>query len=433
MHKKILKLAIPNILSNLTVPLLGMVDLHLMGYLDSDVYMGAIALGGVIFNFVYWGFAFLRMSISGISAQANGRKNNNEMAMVLFRGLFIALSGGLFLLIFQKYIGNFSFWLLDGSSEVKELASNYFYVRIWAAPAAIALMVINGWFIGMQNSIYPMLISIIINVINIGSSFLLVKLGGFEERGVAMGSVIAQYGGLLLSVFLFLKKYKHVLHYFKVKEILRLNELKEFLNVSTDIFIRTICVIAVFTFFTSQSAGFGNIQLAANSALLQFFFLFSYFLDGFAYAAEAIVGHYFGAKNKLKLKESVFKLFIWGGGFALFFTLIYWVFGRELLQIFTNQDAVLDEASKYLIWLVFIPIASFASFIWDGIYIGCTSSRAMRNSMLISSVIFFFIPFYLLRGHIGTQAIWLSMNLFMLARSISQTILAKRSVYVKLS
>ncbi len=432
MHKKILKLAIPNILSNLTVPLLGMVDLHLMGYLDSETYMGAVALGGVIFNFVYWGFAFLRMSISGLAAQSYGRKNKEEMAMVLFRGLFIAVSGGILLLIFQKYIGGFSFWLLDGSEEVKHLASNYFYVRIWAAPAAIVLMVVNGWFLGMQNAIYPMIISVTINVVNIVSSFLFVKVGGFEERGVAMGSVIAQYTGVVLALILFMIKYKSVLSYFKLKSLFIVEQFKKFVNVSGDIFIRTCCVVAVFTFFTSQSAGFGDTELAANSALLQFLFLFSYFLDGFAYAAEAIVGKCFGAGNKQKLTEAVKKLFMWGLGFALLFTLMYGLLGNQILKIFTNRESVLAEASKYITWLIFIPLVSFGSFIWDGIYIGCTSSKAMRNTMLISAGIFFFVPFYIFHPIIGVHAIWLGMLLFMLSRSVVQTILAPKAVFHKL-
>ncbi|MGQ1785682.1 MULTISPECIES: MATE family efflux transporter [unclassified Saccharicrinis] len=432
MHKDILKLSVPNILTNLTVPLLSMVDLHLMGYLDSELFMGAVALGGVIFNFVYWGFAFLRMSISGIAAQAFGKKSNREMAMVLFRGMLIAIVGSLVLLIFQAGLEKLSFWLLDGSQEVKELARNYYYVRIWAAPAAISLMVINGWFLGMQNALYPMIISVLINIVNIGCSFFLVREIGMEERGVALGSVIAQYTGLVLAIILFLKRYKETLHYLNLKAVMVAKHFKGFLNVSADIFIRTWCVIAVFTFFTSKSASFGDIALAANSALLQFLFLFSYFLDGFAYAAEAIVGKYYGARNKSKLVEASRKLFYWGIFFGLSFTLAYYSAGNQLLKLFTNKETVLSEASQYIIWLVFLPLASFASFIWDGIYIGATASKAMRNTMLISSILFFFAPYYILAGYIGVHALWLAMLLFMLSRSISQSLLAKSAVFVKI-
>ncbi len=432
MHKNILKLSIPNILTNLTVPLLSMIDLHLMGYLNSELFMGAVALGGVIFNFVYWGFAFLRMSISGIAAQSYGEKNSHEMAMVLFRGLFFAIAGSIILLIFQVGLEKVSFWLLDGSPEVKELARSYFYVRIWAAPAAISLMVISGWFLGMQNSFYPMLISVLINIVNIAGSFILVRHFGLQEKGVALGSVIAQYTGLILAIILFLYKYKNTLSYFKLKAILVAERFKSFLNVSGDIFIRTWCVIAVFTFFTSKSAEYGDTTLAANSALLQFLFLFSYFLDGFAYAAEAIIGKYFGAKKKTKLIEASKKLFYWGIFFGVSFSLVYAIAGKHLLRFFTNNSAVLQEASQYLIWQVFIPLASFASFIWDGIYIGSTASKAMRNTMLIASIGFFFIPFYSLNSIIQVNALWLGMILFMFSRGALQTIIAKSAVYSKL-
>ncbi|MCW3807483.1 MATE family efflux transporter [Plebeiibacterium marinum] len=432
MHRDILKLSIPNILTNLTVPLLSMVDLHLMGYLNSEMFMGAVALGGVIFNFVYWGFAFLRMSISGMAAQSFGRKNDKESAMVFYRGLFIALSGSLLLLVFQVGLEKLSFLILEGSPGVKDLARSYFYVRIWAAPAAISLMVINGWFLGMQNALYPMIISVLINIVNIGCSFLFVKEFGLEERGVALGSVIAQYVGFILAVILFLKKYNWVFHHFKVKAIIVITEFKKFLNVSGDIFIRTWCVIAVFTFFTSQSAGYGDVALAANSALIQFLFLFSYFLDGFAYAAEAIVGKYFGAKNKIKLVEASKKLFYWGFLFGASFTVAYMLWGDHFLRLFTDKANVLQEASQYIMWLVFIPIASFGSFIWDGIYIGATASKAMRNTMLISSVVFFFGTYYFFKEIMGIHALWMGMLLFMLSRSVSQSILAKKAVYVKL-
>ena len=433
MHKDILKLSVPNILTNLTVPLLSMVDLHLMGYLDSELFMGAVALGGVIFNFVYWGFAFLRMSISGIAAQAFGEGNKSETALILFRGILLAAAGSIVLLIFQSGLEKLSFLVLEGTPEVKELARNYFYVRIWAAPAAISLMVINGWFLGMQNAFYPMLISILINIINIGSSFILVRSIGMQETGVALGSVIAQYSGLILALILFWYKYRDTLKYFKLKAIFIAKRFKAFLDVSGDIFIRTLCVIAVFTFFTSKSAGFGDITLAANSALLQFLFLFSYFLDGFAYAAEAIIGKYFGAKNKTKLIEASKKLFLWGISFAIIFTALYLISGNSLLRIFTNNENVLQEATKYLPWLIFIPISSFGSFIWDGIYIGTTASKAMRNTMLISSILFFFTPYLLLRSFIGVHALWLSMLLFMFSRSISQSILASKAIYSKLN
>jgi len=429
MTKEILRLAIPNILTNLTVPLLGMVDMHLMGYQDSSVFMGAVALGGVIFNFVYWGFAFLRMSLSGMAAQAFGRNNNNEMAMMLFRGLFLAISAGLLLLILQNGVVHLSLQILEGSEEVKKLASDYFYVRIWAAPLAISLMVINGWFLGMQNAIYPMIISITINIVNIVTSFFFVRVLGMKVEGVALGSVVANVVGFILSLILFLKKYRFILKEFDFRKILDKIGLLKFLDVSGDIFLRTLCIIVVFTFFTSKSAGTSDLILAANSALLQFLFLFSYFLDGFAYAAEALVGKFTGGQNLVKAKKAVRHLFAWGLTFAFIFIVVYGILGKFLLLLFTNQSDVIEVALTYLPWLIILPITGFASFIWDGVYIGATASRLMRNTMLMATFVFFGL-YFVLRGNFGNHALWLAMNCFMLGRGMFQTFFYRRlSIY----
>lgn len=421
MNKEIIRLALPNILTNLTVPMLGMVDMYLMGHQDSVQYMGAVALGAVIFNFVYWGFAFLRMSISGIAAQSYGRKNKQEMTLVLQRGLLLALFGGLLLLIFQIPLANFSFWLLEGTVEVKSIARAYFHVRIWAAPAAILLMVFYGWFLGMQNAVYPMIIAIVVNVVNIITSFIFVRYFNMQAEGVALGSVLGQYSGLVLAIVLYFKSYSWTFPFytFRIKPLV--NKMGQLMNVSGDIFIRTICIIAVFTFFTSHSAGMGDLTLAVNSALLQYVLLFSYFLDGFAYAAEALVGKFYGGGNLIKQSVAVKRLLYWGLAFSIFFTILYAITGSHLLGVFTDQDSVVTEGRKYLLWLIFMPLVSFASYIWDGVFIGMTASRAMRNSVLFSSALFFFLPFYLLHSLMGYHAIWLSMFLFMGARSLTLT------------
>ncbi|NPA35914.1 MAG: MATE family efflux transporter [Chlorobi bacterium] len=421
MNKYILKLALPNILTNLTVPLLGMVDMHLMGYLDSAVYMGAIALGGVIFNLVYWGFAFLRMSISGIAAQEYGKKDSSGMANTLFRGLLLAIGGALLLLLLQTGIEKVSFLILDGSPEVKNLAREYFYIRIWAAPAAISLMVFYGWFLGMQNAIYPMIIAVTVNIVNILLSFLFVRSFEMKVDGVALGSMISQYFGLLMAVIFFLKKYKYILNEFSFSAIIDGKGIKNFLNVSGDIFIRTACIILVFTFFTSESAGFNDIILAANSALLQFLFLFSYFLDGFAYAAEALVGKFFGAKDYANLKKVIRLLMFWGLGFGILFSALYYFAGDELLVFFTKHENVLTEGRKYLPWIITLPLISFASYIWDGVYIGTTASKLMKYTMLAATFVFF-ITYYLAGNTLHNHALWLAMLLFSFMRSFLQFI-----------
>ncbi|MGQ1890788.1 MATE family efflux transporter [Thermophagus sp. OGC60D27] len=426
MNKEILRLALPNILSNLTIPLLGMVDLYLMGHLNSSLFMGAVALGGVIFNFIYWGFSFLRMSISGISAQSFGGGNRQEMALVLQRGLIIAVGGSVLLLLLQIPLAHVAFNLLEGSESVKEIAREYFFVRIWAAPAAISLMVFSGWFLGMQNSFYPMVISVAVNLVNVLCSIVFVRGLKMEAEGVALGSVVGQYFGLIMATYYFFRKYRWAWHYFTS----RIDDLKKdfirFMNVGRDIFIRTLGIIAVFTFFTSRSAGIGDITLAANSVLLQFLLFFSYFLDGFAYAAEAMVGRWFGAGKKIHLKLTIRLLFRWGAAMGILFTIVYAVAGKYLLLFFTDQTDVIERGIEFLPWVIILPVVSFGTYIWDGVYIGATASVAMRNSMVIAVLFFFFVPFYLLYPVMNNHALWLGMVLFMFARGVLLTILFPR-------
>lgn len=428
LNKEILRLAVPNILSGLTVPLLGMVDMYLMGHEDSQIYMGAVALGGVIFNIVYWNFAFLRMSVSGLTAQSFGKKDEKESAQVLFRGLLIAILGSLLLLAAQVPIEHLSFGLLNGSTEVKDLAQNYFYVRIWAAPAAICLFVLTGWFVGMQNALYPMMIAITVNIMNIIASYIFVNNLGMQERGIALGSVLAQYSGLLLAIILFLKKYQWTFQHLEIAQIMVTSQIKRFVNVSGAIFFRTLLIVCVFTFFTSSSAGMGDNVLAANGALIQFLFLFSYFSDGFANAAEALAGRFYGAKDAIMLNRSVRRLFLWGLGTAVAFTFFYYFGGSGLVRFFTPNQEVIAVAIDFLPWIYLLPIMSFSTFILDGIFIGVTASREMLITMLISTVLFFFLPFYLLLPIVGNHAIWISMLSFMLCRSISQSLLLKRVI-----
>ncbi len=428
MNRDILRLAIPNIVSNITVPLLGLVDMALMGHLSSELYIGAIALGGVIFNFIYWGFGFLRMSTSGFAAQAYGENHKVDMITVLVRSLAIAIFTGLVIVALQSPIAWAGFSLIGGSEEVKELAREYFLIRIWAAPAALSLMVFSGWFLGMQNARYPMIIAITANVANILMSVLFVFALNMKSEGVALGTALSQYLGLALAVFLFFRRYRKLTAFVNLKNAIKPKKLSNFFRVNTDIFIRSFCIILVFTFFTSESASTNDTILAVNSLLLQLLLFFSFFIDGFAYAGEAMVGKFFGAKQKEQLKKVVKLLFVWGTGLAIFFTLIYF-FGIDfVLNLLTSQEDVLQNAQPYLIWIIFIPLASFSSFIWDGIYIGATASAAMRNTLLAATILVFAPVYYFLEPFWENHSLWLAMVLFMFARGVVQTILFKRSI-----
>ncbi|HHU00624.1 MAG TPA: MATE family efflux transporter [Bacteroidales bacterium] len=422
MNKEILRLAIPNVLTNITIPLLGMVDVYLMGHLESIHYLGGVALGSALFNFLYWAFAFLRMSISGLAAQSYGRVDNEEMAIVMQRGALIAAAGSLLLITFQMPLADLGLSILEGSPEVKDQARRYFAIRIWDAPASIMLFVFYGWYLGMQNSVYPMVIALTVNIVNIILSFVLVRLFGMDVDGVALGSVLAQYVGLILALILFFKKYRWIIPYFTRKLSILLTNMSNFLSVSTNIFIRTLFVILVFTFFTSKSAGIGDITLAANSVLLQYMLLFSYFLDGYGYAAEALIGKLFGARNRLKLSYSVHMLLRWGLGFAIVFSAAYLILGETLLSLFTRQTEIIETGKQYLLWVVMMPLVSFLTYIFDGVFIGIGGSVQMRRSVVIAAVFFFFLPFYILFPYLGNHAMWLSMFLFMVVRSLYLTI-----------
>lgn len=431
MNRKILRLAIPNIISNITIPLVGMVDLAVLGHLDSELYIGAIAVGGIIFNVLYWGFGFLRMGTSGFTAQALGRRDLKESVTVLGRALVVAGLGAALLILLQRPIGWLSFKLINGSHEVEALAYTYYRIRIFAAPATIGLYAFTGWFVGMQNTRFPMIIAILVNLANLGFNLLFIYVFGMTSDGVAWGTLIAQYLGLILAILLLKKYYGKILHHWSTKAIADWKQYKQFFLVNRDIFIRTLCLIFVFTFFTSQSAANDNTILAVNTLLLQFFMLFSFFADGFAHAGEALTGRFIGALNPKGLARVIKLLFLWGLLISVPFTLAYALFSEQILRLLTDNQGVIEASKPYLIWILFIPLAGFPSFMWDGIYIGATASKGMRNTMIIATILVFVPVFFLSKPMFGNHALWLALILFLVARGLGQTILARKSVYRK--
>ncbi len=421
MNKEILRIAIPNIVSNISIPLLGLVDLAILGHLESGIYIGAVALGSMIFNFIYFGFGFLRMSTSGFTAQAYGAKNKEEIILTLGRALTAALAGSIIVLLLQYPIAWIGFGLISGSAEVEMLAREYFFIRIFAAPAAVSLFAITGWFLGMQNARYPMIIALVVTLLNLLFNLIFIYGLGMKSDGVAWGTLLAQYCGLTLAIILFLKKYRSYLSFWTYKAMMQIAALKRFFLVNRDILIRTLMLLATLSFFTAESANLGDNILAANSILLQFFFIFSYLIDGFAYAAEALIGKYIGAKDGRLLKQTIKKLFYWGTAIAIIFTLIYYISGKHILYIITDDPKVISDAIPYLIWMASIPLLTFAAFIWDGIFIGATESPSLRNAMIISTLVLFFPFYYLIGKPMGNHGLWMSFMLFMLSRGIILT------------
>lgn len=413
MNKEILRLAIPNIISNISVPLLSSVDTALMGRL-SELHIGAVGIGSMIFNFVYWNFGFLRMGTTGLTAQAYGAQDDGAVTHTLGRALLVVLAVAACLLLLQWPLGEAGFFLMNAAGEQEALVAEYFYTRIWAAPATLGLYAFMGWFFGMQNAIYPLILTVVVNAVNIALSFYLVQYMGMDVEGVAYGTVIAQYCGLFLAVGMFLYRYGYLLEHFQRAAILQFDKLKQFLSINADIFIRTLALTGAFAFFYSQSSAEGDMVLAVNTILLQFLNWMSYGVDGFAFASEALVGKYKGAADDSKTQRAIRLSFAWGMGLALFFSLSYGLFGTELLRVFTNQQDVLSAARPFLFWMALLPLFGTPCYIWDGVFIGLTASRAMRNSMILAFVIF--IATYFATIPLGNNGLWLTLLLFLLAR-----------------
>ena len=401
-NKDILKLAIPSILANITVPLVGMVDIAVAGHLDVNAatMIGGIAIGSMLFDLLYWNFGFLRVGTGGLAAQAYGRGDRKECARILARALGIALACALVLIAIQWIFVKAAFLVVDSSPEVQALATKYFYIRIWAAPATLSLMALKGWFIGMQDSVSPMATDMTVNGMNVLMSIIL-SLGftvgglhydGIGFAGVAAGTVVAQYSGLLVALLLLLWKYRrNTLSTVTVSELRGLfkgEETRRFFVMNADLYVRSLCFIAIYIGFTVISARYGDVLLAVSSILMKLLMIFSYFTDGFAYAGEALTGRYIGAKDSFMVRQTVRWTFVWSMSIALLFMGIYHFAGVPMLRMMTSDPIVVDAAVGYLPWLLLMPIAGCAAFTWDGIYIGATASRQMRNSMLWATVSF---------------------------------------------
>ena len=426
-NKQIYRLALPNIISNFSIPLLGAVDTALMGRLESEHYLGAVGIGGVIFSFIYWGFGFLRMATTGLTAQAFGENDTSECGRLLLRATSIGILGSLFLFIFQWQLADMSFHLINTSPEVEHLARAYYHIRIYAAPATLCLHALHGVFLGLQNAHYPMLLTIVVNLVNIGLNLVFVQGLGMKVEGVALATVIAQYVGLFLAILLFFRRYRSLLTGWNIREVLLLSKLKRFLSISGDIFIRTCLLVFSHAYFTAKSAALSDTVLAINTILLQYINLLSYAIDGFAFAAESMIGKYKGAQDLQNLKRTTRLIFLWAFLFSGVILLILMCFGERLLYVFTDQMSLIEQAEVYLIWVIIAPVINVAAYIWDGIFLGATASRALRNSVIVSTLLYL-SAIYLLMPF-GNHGLWGALTLLLVARGVSLTVLAPKYLF----
>lgn len=421
-HRRILSIAVPSIVSNITVPLLGLIDIAIVGHLGNVSYIGAIAVGAMIFNLVYWIFGFLRMGASGMTSQALGSRNLTEVVRLLLRSLAVSLAIALLLIILQTPLQKIMFALIQPTADIAPLSSTYYYIVIWGAPAMLGLYGLTGWYIGMQNTRIPMLVSIIQNVTNIIASLTLVAGLGMGFRGVAFGTVIAQYTGFFIALALLLRYYGRLGKYIELDGLFARRAMTRFFSVNGDIFMRTLFLVAVNLFFTSAGARQGAVILAVNTVLMQLYLLFSYFMDGFAYAGEAICGHYYGAGNNAAVRATVRRLFLWGAVVVAVFTAVYALGGEGFLHLLTDDNTVIAASGEYFPWALAVPMAGVAAFVWDGVFIGLTATRGMLVSSVIAAVAFF-STYFLLQPSLGNHALWLAQIVYLSMRGIIQSVI----------
>lgn len=422
MHRQVLLLAIPMVLSNITVPLLGLVDAAVIGHLDHAWYLGGVALGSTMLSVTFWLLGFLRMSTTGLTAQAFGADDPQKLVRVLVQGSLMALGFAAIFLLMHRFIVQGIFSFSDASEQVEFYGQQYFLIRAWSAPAALMNFVLLGWLLGTQNSKAPMWMVIITNVTNIALDLLFVVGFDWKVQGAASASVIADYAGMSFGLLCVWKYWRtHQLPSLWSKLSGSSEGLSRFIKLNRDIFLRSLCLQAAFSFMTFQGAAFGDHTVAANAVLMSFLMLISYGMDGFAYAMEAMVGKAIGAKSETQLKAAMVGSAFWCVIICTLLTIGFGLWGSELIRLISDIPSVQNEAYQYLPWLVAMPLTSMWCFLLDGIFIGATKGKEMRNGMVVATSTFFAM-FYLF-SHYGNHALWLAMLSFMLMRGISLGVL----------
>ena len=427
MNREILRIALPNIISNITVPIMGIVSTMIAGHLgDSVTTIGALAIGVSIFNFIYWNCSFIRMGTSGITAQAFGAGDNHTTTLMLVRAVVVSVAVGFTMLLFQKPLGLVALKIMNGG----EMVADYFFARIWAVPAGVLLFGLNGWLTGMQNAVIPMIVAIIVNIIHIACSLWFAFPLGMGIVGIAYASVVAQWTGVAITAAITWWHYGNRLERITWREVMDMQAMRAFFVINRDIIIRTLCICAAYTFFTAASARMDDATiLAVNTILLELFTLFSYMNDGFAYAAEALTGRFIGARDGRSLRECVKKCMVWCMVVGVAYVALYVGWWRELLGLFVedgaNAEQIIEYAGRYIGWIIIIPLAASLPFMMDGIMVGATQSRIMRNSMVLATAAYFLL-FYTLEPVIGNNALWLAFTSYMFLRGVFQYFMSRR-------
>lgn len=417
-HYGVWALAGPIIISNLSIPLVGAVDTAVVGHLSEPSAIGAVALGALIFSFLFWGFGFLKMGTTGFIAQAYGAGDQEALSDTLSRVILLALVFGFLTILLSYPLIQIALHLLDSTEQIESLTARYAYIRIWSAPATLCTYVFTGIFIGMHNTRKILALLMVLNLSNILLDFIFVMGLGMGVEGVALATLIAEYLAAACGFYLLREQVKIAVKHFSWAKILERNATMKLMKANSDIFIRTLCLVFSLSYFTAQSAKMGEVILASNAILLHLQSIMAYGLDGFAHAAEALTGSAYGAKNRNAFTRAVKLTSLWALIIAMFICLLYFVFGELILGLFTNIDDVLISAKTYLPWMIIAPIVSIWSFQLDGIFIGASYTKEMRNAMILSMLIYLAI-LQLLIPQWGNHGLFLGLSLFMLTRALT--------------
>ena len=430
MNKKVMRLAGPSILANITVPLVGMVDLAIAGRLGDAASIGGIAIATMLFDLLYWNMGFLRVGTGGYAAQAYGRRDFKDAIKVLVQATGTALASAAVIWAIQYIYLETAFLIVDTSEHVESLARTYFYIRIWAAPATLSLFVFKGWFIGMQNTISPMVIDVSVNLLNLLLSVVFAIGLNMGIAGIALGTLVSQYAGLSIALVLMWVYYRKLFHHIQIRNSLKIRDMKNFFVLNGNLFIRSTSLLLVYSGFTAIAARYGDTLLAVSTIMMKLMLLYSYFIDGFAYAGEALTGRFIGAKDPKSLNKAIRVLFIWTIIIAALSTIAYAFAGEPLFRLMTNNPEVISAASSYLPWLLIVPLLSCVAFILDGIFIGATASAAIRDTMLLSAASFF-ISYYVFESTAGMQALYIAYMAHLVVRTVVMSLTMKKNVLVK--
>ncbi len=417
-HRSVLTVAVPIMLSNVSEPLIGVVNTAVIGQLKEPYYIGAIAVGALIFSFIFWGFGFLRLSTGGLSAQALGAGDRTELVAVLIRALMIGLGAGLGLVLLSPFIRDAAFDLVGGSEEIRAHGETYFNYRIFAAPAALANYCVMGWFIGQSRAKLAFVVQLFLNLTNMALSAFFVLGLGMTSDGVGLAALIAEWSAVTLALVLAAIILRGMGAHISWPRILDPVRFKRTLLMNGDVMIRTLCLVFAFTFFTARGARAGDVIVAANAVLLNLFEVSAYLIDGFAYASEALVGQSVGARNRERFRAAVWLTSVWAMVLGVICSLVIWFFGPALVDLMTLSPEVREMARAYLPWVAVSPVLGVICFQFDGIFTGAMATKDMRNMMIVSLGVFL-LAWWMLEGRYGNHGLWAALNIFFIARGLT--------------